>query len=317
MKRKKILITGASGQLGFVLTKALQFKYGIKNIIATDINFHSSLEGHFEFLDVTDLIALKQMVVDYKVSQIYHLAAILSAKGEKDPIKTWDINIKTLTNVLEVSRLNNVKKVFFPSSIAVFGNNILRINTPQNSNLSPSTMYGVTKVAGENLANYYFQKYGIDVRSLRYPGIIGHQSLPGGGTTDYAVEIYHKAVRNENFECFLEPFTMLPMIYIDDAVRATIELMEAPSQQISIRTSYNLAGMSFSPKDLVMSIRKSYPYFQVNYKPDFRQEIANTWPVSIDDSKAVQDWDWQPEFDLNRMTKDMIANLKKQLLTTK
>lgn len=317
MKTGKILITGAGGQLGVVLTKALQSKFGIENIIATDVNFNSSLEGHFEFLDVTDFKTLEQIISDFKVSQIYHLAAILSANGEKDPLKTWNINIETLNNVLEASRLNKVKKVFFPSSIAVFGDHIVRVNTPQNSYLCPSTMYGVTKVAGENLVNYYFKKYKLDIRSLRYPGIIGHQSLPGGGTTDYAVEIYHKAVRNESFECYLEPFTMLPMIYIDDAVRATIELMEAPADQISIRTSYNIAGMSFSPKDLVKSIKKNYPNFQVKYICDSRQKIANTWPESIDDTKAFRDWGWKPEFDLDNMSKAMISNLKEKLLLTK
>ena len=218
--------------------------------------------------------------------------------------------MKTLFNVLEVSRLNNVKKVFFPSSIAVFGDNIDRTNTPQSSNLTPSTVYGMSKVAGENWGNYYFEKYGLDVRSIRYPGVIGYQSLPGGGTTDYAVEIYHKAVKHEKFECFLNASTMLPMIYMDDAIRATIELMEAPLEDITVRTSYNIAGTSFNPEQIATSIQKIYPKFQVSYNPDFRQNIAASWPMSIDDTTAKNDWNWKPQYALEDITKDMTKNLK-------
>ena len=218
--------------------------------------------------------------------------------------------MKTLFNVLEVSRLHKVKKVFFPSSIAVFGDNIDRVNTPQSSNLTPSTVYGMSKVAGENWGHYYFEKYGLDVRSIRYPGVIGYQSLPGGGTTDYAVDIYHKAVKNEPFECFLSASTMLPMIYMDDAIRATIEIMEAPIENITIRTSYNIVGASFNPEQIKTSIQKIYPEFQVTYKPDFRQKIAETWPMSINDSTAKNDWNWKPQYALEDITKDMIKTLK-------
>ena len=307
---ENILITGASGQLGAVLTKALQEKFGIEHVVASDLRFNKDFEGVFEVLDVTDADALKAIVTKYKIAQIYHLAAILSAKGEQFPLKTWDINMSTFFNVLEVSRLLNVKKVFYPSSIAVFGSNISRVNTPQDSNLTPSTVYGISKVAGENWAKYYFEKYNLDVRSIRYPGVIGYQSLPGGGTTDYAVDIYHKAVKQEPFECFLKETTTLPMIYIEDAVRATIELMDAPAEHISVRTSYNLAGMSFSPKEIAASIKKSYPNFEVSYNPDFRQNIADSWPMSINDSNAKKDWGWKPEYDLDAMSKVMIDNLK-------
>ncbi|MFD0760936.1 NAD-dependent epimerase/dehydratase family protein [Lutibacter aestuarii] len=306
----KILVTGANGQLGTVLTKKLAEKYGEENIIASDLN--SANNHQFEILDVTDFNALKKIVLKYKITQIYHLAAILSANGEKYPLNTWDINMKTFFNVLEVARLHQVEKVFFPSSIAVFGNNIERINTPQSPNLTPSTVYGISKVAGENWAKYYFDKYGLDVRSIRYPGVIGHQSLPGGGTTDYAVDIFHKAVNNVNFECFLSAETTLPMIYMDDAIRATIELMEAPKNNIKVRTSYNIAGMSFNPKQLTKVIQKTYSTFKVSYKPDFRQQIAESWPMSIDDNNAKQDWNWAPKYNLETMAEDMIHHLKEK-----
>ena len=308
--QEKILITGANGQLGSVLTQRLQDKWGVKNVIATDLRSKSGFEGCFQILDATHFENLERLVLEHEITQIYHLAAILSANGEKAPLNTWDINMKTLFNVLEVSRLQNVKKVFFPSSIAVFGPNVKRVNTPQHSNLVPTTVYGMSKVAGENWANYYYEKYGLDVRSVRYPGVIGYQSLPGGGTTDYAVDIYHKAVKNESFECFLESSMMLPMIFMDDAIRATIELMDAPVENIGVRTSYNLAGMSFSPMQLHASIEKIYPSFKITYKPDFRQEIANSWPDSIDDIDARSDWGWQPEYTLDKMSKIMIEKLE-------
>jgi len=310
MSKDIILITGASGQLGTVLTEKLQEKYGVNNVIATDLRDNPNFAGTFEKLDATDFDAIKEIVLKYKVTQIYHLAAILSANGEKYPLSTWDINMKTFFNVLEVSRLHDIKKVFFPSSIAVFGDNIDRIDTAQSSNLTPSTVYGISKVAGENWSKYYFDKYGLDVRSIRYPGVIGYQSLPGGGTTDYAVDIFIKAIKNENYECFLSNSTTLPMIYMDDVIRATIELMEAPKEAISVRTSYNLAGMSFNPKQLTKAIQKIYPDFQVSYKPDFRQKIADSWPMSIDDSDARKDWNWKPKYTIDSMTLDMIENLK-------
>ncbi|GAA4270466.1 NAD-dependent epimerase/dehydratase family protein [Hyunsoonleella aestuarii] len=310
MLEEKILITGAGGQLGLVLRERLQEKWGFDNVIATDLKFDANFNGHFEILDATDFEAMQKLVVKYKVTEIYHLVAVLSAKGETYPLNTWDINMKTFFNVLEVSRLQNVKKVFYPSSIAVFGPNVQRLKTPQFSNLTPTTVYGMSKVAGENWANYYFEKYGLDVRSLRYPGVIGYQSLPGGGTTDYAVDMFHKAIKNEDFECFLDADTILPMIYMDDVIDATINLMDAPGQNISVRTSYNLAGLSFSPKELATAVQKFYPNFSISYKPDFRQKIADSWPLTIDDNEARLDWGWKPKFGLEEMTKVMIDNLK-------
>jgi threonine 3-dehydrogenase len=315
IKMTKILITGASGQLGSVLTEKLQQKYGVHNVIASDLRINPSFNGCFEVLDATDFDALKQIVLQFEITQIYHLAAILSANGEKSPLSTWDINMKSLFNVLEVTRLTNIDKVFFPSSIAVYGNDAPKIETPQNYVLAPSTVYGISKVAGENWAHYYYERYGLDIRSIRYPGVIGHQSLPGGGTTDYAIDIFHKAVKNEVFECFLEATATLPMIYMDDTIRATIELMEAPKENITVRTSYNLSGMSFSPEQLTKSIQKIYPDFKIVYKPDFRQRIAESWPSSIDDSSARADWNWKPQFDIDAMTSVMIEELKLKYIT--
>lgn len=311
----KILITGASGQLGSVLAERLKEKYGSENVIASDLRMNPSFNGFFEVLDATDFDALNEIVLKYKITQIYHLAAILSANGEKSPLNTWDINMKSFFNVLEVSRLTNVDKVFFPSSIAVFGNDAPKKQTPQDYVLAPSTVYGISKVAGENWAKYYHERFGLDIRSIRYPGVIGHQSLPGGGTTDYAIDIFHKAVKNEIFECFLESTTTLPMIYMDDTIRATIELMEAPKESITVRTSYNLSGMSFSPEELAQSIQKIYPQFKIVYKPDFRQKIAESWPSSIDDSVAEADWNWKPQFDIDVMTNIMIEELKLKYTT--
>jgi len=308
--QEKLLITGAGGQLGAVLTLKLQETFGNDHVIATDLYPKVGFRGHFEILDATDYEKLESIVIKHKITQIYHLAAILSASGEKNPPKTWDLNMKTFINVLEVSRIHGVSKVFYPSSIAVFGENAPKENIPQNQSLLPATIYGVSKVAGENWANYYHQKYDLDVRSLRYPGVIGHESLPGGGTTDYAVDIFYKALNNEPFECFLSHSTLLPMIYMEDAIRATIKLMEAPKKNITIRSSYNISGMSFNPNQLFLMIRKTYPEFTITYKPDFRQLIADTWPNSIEDSIAANDWGWNPKYDLESMTSQMIKNLK-------
>ena len=310
MKKDVILIVGSNGQLGTVLTQELRLIYGVYNVIASDLYQKIGFEDNFITLDATDFKAIEEVVLKNKVTQIYHLAAILSAKGEQNPLGTWDLNMKTLFNVLEVSRLHKVNKVFFPSSVAVFGNNIDKENTLQSSNLTPSTVYGISKAAGENWGNYYYEKYGLDVRSLRYPGVVGYQSLPGGGTTDYAVDIYHKAVKNEPFECFLEASTTLPMIYMDDAIRATIELMEADKEKITVRTSYNLSGMSFNPEQIASSIKEHYTNLKIAYKPDFRQAIADSWPKCINDTAARNDWNWKPEYDLEQMTKAMIENLK-------
>lgn len=309
MSINKILITGAGGQLGTVLTKKLQEKFGLENVVFTDIRKGETNEGVFEILDVTDAEKVNSVVEKYKITQIYHLAAILSANGEKFPLKTWDINTKAFFNVLEAAKKYTIEKVFFPSSIAVFGDNVDKIKTPQSSNLTPTTSYGISKAAGENWAFYYHTKYGLDIRSLRYPGVIGHQSLPGGGTTDYAIDIFHKAIKNEKFECFLNAESTLPMIYMDDAIRATLELMDAPKEKITVRTSYNIAGASFNPKELSEAIKKFYPDFEIIYKPDFRQEIANSWPKSICDNDAQNDWNWKPEFNLEKITSDMINNL--------
>jgi len=307
-----ILVIGANGQLGSVLVDALQNKYGKENVVASDLRGKEGFDGVFEIIDATDFERIQEVVTKYQVTQIYHLAAILSARGEENPLKTWDINMKTLFNVLEVSRLNNIDKVFFPSSIAVFGEGAPQDNTPNNAYLDPATVYGISKAAGENWGQYYFMRYGLDVRSIRYPGVIGSQSLPGGGTTDYAVDIYHKAVLDKPFSCFLKKDTTLPMIFMEDAIRATLELMDAPKENIKMRTSYNIAGSSFSPEEIVTEIHKTYPNFKIEYSPDFRQNIADKWPRSIDDSIARNEWNWKPKYNLETITKTMIKKLKEQ-----
>ena len=312
-----ILIIGANGQLGSVLTKELQLIHGKSNIIATDVYLNSNFDGTFELLDATDIKAIQKIVTKYSISQIYHLAAILSAKGEEKPLWTWDMNMKMMLNVFEVARLSNVKKIFFPSSIAVFGDDAPLISTPQSAFLNPATVYGISKAAGENWAQYYFIKYGLDIRSIRYPGVIGYQSMPGGGTTDYAVDIYHSAVKGESYSCFLNAETKLPMIYMEDAIRATIELMQAPIENIKTRTSYNIGAMSFNPSEIFDEIKKLYLNFEIEYNPDFRQTIADKWPKSIDDSEAQKDWGWKPRFNLKSMTSLMLKKLEEKYNTIK
>jgi threonine 3-dehydrogenase len=309
MKQERILITGAGGQIGAVLTEALREVYGAPHVLATDLKPLGEQDGPTAVLDALDGAVMHELVRTHRITQIYHLAAILSATGEKDPLWAWNINMTGLFNVLEVARQRQLNKVYFPSSIAVFGREADRRNTPQFEVLIPETVYGVSKVAGEHWGNYYFRRYGVDVRSLRYPGIIGYQSMPGGGTTDYAVDIYHYAVRQEPFECFLRADTRLPMMYMPDAIRGTIELMEAPASRLAVRTSYNLAGMSFTPAEIAASIKRHVPGFRISYKPDFRQAIADTWPESIDDAAARNDWGWKPEYDLDMMTEDMLKHL--------
>lgn len=309
MKDTRILIVGAGGQIGAVLTKALRRAYGADQVVATDLRPLPEQDGPTAVLNALDLQAMDELTGAYRITQIYHLAAILSATGEKDPMWAWNTNMASLFNVLETARKRQLDKVYFPSSIAAFGREAAPENTPQYEALIPETVYGISKVAGELWGNYYYRRYGLDVRSLRYPGIIGYQSLPGGGTTDYAVDIYHYAVQNKPFTCFLKPDTRLPMLYMDDAVRATLELMEAPANRLTVRTGYNLAGMSFTPAEIAESIRKVIPDFQIAYAPDFRQAIADSWPGSIDDSQARADWGWKPAFDLDEMTRDMIKNL--------
>ena len=306
---ERILLVGAGGQIGTVLTAALREVYGADNVLASDLHPLDDQNGPTAALDATKRADLAALAAQHRATQIYHLAAILSATGEKDPMWAWDINMSSLFNVLEVARTQGIHKVYYPSSIAVFGEQAPAVDTPQFSPLIPATVYGISKVAGEHWANYYFKRYGLDVRSLRYPGIIGHQSMPGGGTTDYAVDIYHHAAQRLPYTCFLGPNTRLPMLYMDDAIRATIELMEAPAEQIKVRTSYNLAGMSFTPAEVTAAICKLVPDFEVQYVPDFRQAIADSWPQSIDDSTARRDWGWAPRFDLQAMTADMLAQL--------
>ncbi len=309
MSNPKILVTGANGQIGRVLTEALRKVYGNNAVLATDITKLDATHEPFEFLDILNNQRLREIVEDHKITQIYHLAAILSANGEWNPIKTWNINLNGLLAILELAREKEMDKIFFPSTIAVFGKTTPRINTPQDVPLLPTTVYGMSKSTGELWCNYYFQRYGVDVRSLRYPGIIGWQSLPAGGTTDYAVEIYHEALKNGKYECFLAENTRLPMMYMDDAIKATIDLMSAPKEVIHVRYGYNLAAMSFSPAEIAQEIKKHIPNFEITYKPDFRQDIAASWTESIDDSKARTDWKWKPDFDLEKMTIDMLSHL--------
>lgn len=314
MPQTKILITGANGQIGRVLTEELRKLHGTEAVLATDIAKLPVTVEPFEFLDILNHQRLKEIVYDHNITQIYHLAAILSANGEWNPIKTWNINLNGLLSILELAREKNMDKIFFPSTIAVFGNTTPRINTPQDVPLLPSTVYGMSKCTGELWCNYYFNKYGVDVRSLRYPGIIGWQSLPAGGTTDYAVEIFHAALKEKHYSCFLAEGTRLPMMYMDDAIKATIELMEAPKESISCRYGYNLAAMSFTPAEIASEIQKHIPEFTISYKPDFRQDIASTWSETIDDSLARKDWSWKPGYDLTNMTEDMLKQLKHSLI---
>lgn len=313
-KRTNILITGANGQIGTVLTSELKNIYGGDKIITSDIRPPQNEDEYVTFinLDVLDREALYDTVEKYNIGQVYHLAAILSAKGEQMPLKAWDVNINSLFNVLEAARHYELK-VFFPSSIAVFSRHTPPKNTPQHTVMEPETVYGISKVAGESWCQYYYEKYGVDVRSVRYPGIIGYNSEPGGGTTDYAVGIFHKAIQEEPFECYLSADTRLPMMYMPDAIRATIELMQAEAEKLTIRTSYNISGMSFSPDEIKSAIQKHVTDFEVKYNPDYRQKIAESWPESIDDSIARQDWQWKPEYGLDDMSHDMLDHLREQL----
>lgn len=313
MSSPKILITGANGQIGRVLTEELRKMYGQNAVLATDITKLDATNDPFEFLDILNKQRLKEIVEDHHITEIYHLAAILSANGEWNPAKTWNINLNGLLAILDLARDKELDKVFFPSTIAVFGTTTPRINTAQDVPLLPSTVYGMSKATGELWCNYYFNKYGVDVRSLRYPGIVGWQSLPAGGTTDYAVEIYHAALTEGHYECFLDENTRLPMMYMSDAIKATIDLMHANKEKIRIRYGYNLAAMSFTPAEIAAEIRRHIAEFKISYKPDFRQEIAASWTESIDDSNARNDWGWSPQFDLPAMTVDMLHHLKPML----
>ena len=310
---EKILVIGACGQIGVELTLQLRKNYGEQAIIASDLREEHPLlkgTGPYVSLDIMNKETFHVLVLRYNITQVYLLAAILSATGEKNPGLAWHINMQSLLNVLEVAKEEELHKIYWPSSIAVFGPNSPKENTPQHTIFEPTTIYGISKYAGERWCEYYSKRYGLDVRSLRYPGLISYKSQPGGGTTDYAIEIFHDAIKNGHYTSFLQANTYLPMMYMPDAIRATIELMEADANRISIRSSYNLSAVSFSPNDISEEIKKHIPAFSIDYKIDSRQQIADSWPKSIDDSQAQQDWGWKPEYDLERLTKDMLDNLQ-------
>ncbi|WP_430428164.1 NAD-dependent epimerase/dehydratase family protein [Maribacter litoralis] len=313
---KYILIIGACGQIGTELTLTLREKHGGDHVIASDIregNDELMQSGPFEILDATNYDALEEVIAYYEISEVYLMAAMLSATAEKFPMRAWNLNMNTLFNVLNLAKDKKIDKIFWPSSIAVFGPNTPKDDTPQNTIMEPSTVYGISKQSGERWCEYYFNKFNVDVRSIRYPGLISWKTMPGGGTTDYAVEIYHKALAEKSYTCFLEEDTKLPMMFMDDAIRATLQIMEAPEDNIKERSAYNLAAMSFTPKEMLESIKAVIPEFKITYEPDFRQEIANSWPSSIDDSKAQKDWNWKAEFDLEKTTKAMLENLKNRV----
>lgn len=312
MAKDKILVIGASGQIGVELTLALRKIYGNANVVASDMREENELlkgTGPYVSMDVMNKEMLHVQVIRQNITQIYLLAAILSATGEKNPNLAWNLNMQGLLNVLDIAREEQLKKVYWPSSIAVFGPTSPKQNCPQQTVIEPITVYGISKYAGEFWCNYYNRRYGVDVRSLRYPGLISYKSAPGGGTTDYAIEIFHEALENGKYQCFLQEDTYLPMMYMPDAIKATIDLMEAPAENISVRTSYNIAGVSFSPKEITAAIQKHIPDFTISYQPDYRQAIANSWPQSIDDSVARNDWGWNHAYDLDALTADMLKNL--------
>ena len=312
MVKDRILVIGASGQIGVELTLALRKIYGGANVVASDLREENDLlkgTGPYVSLDVMNKEMLHVQVIRQNITQIYLLAAILSATGEKNPPLAWNLNMSSLLNVLDIAKEEKLHRVYWPSSIAVFGPTSPKLQCPQKTIIEPTTVYGISKFAGEFWCNYFHQRYGVDVRSLRYPGLISYKSAPGGGTTDYAVEIFHEALEEKKYTCFLKEDTYLPMMYMPDAIRATIELMEAPAANIKVRTSYNISGMSFSPKEIAASIQQHIPSFTIDYKPDYRQAIADSWPQSIDDSVAQNEWRWKPEYNLEKMTADMFANL--------
>lgn len=309
----KILIIGACGQIGTELTAKLRATYGVENVVASDIrklNNDVVNNGIFEVVNALDYNQIEHLIEQYQITDVYLMAALLSATAEKNPAFAWDLNMNSLFHVLNIAKAGKIKKIFWPSSIAVFGPTTPRQNTPQYTIMEPSTVYGISKQTGERWCEYYFNQYGVDVRSIRYPGLISWSTEAGGGTTDYAVEIYHKAVTDGKYTSFLSENTELPMMYMDDAIKATIEIMQAPSENIKIRSSYNLAAMSFTPKQIGEEIKKHYPAFELNYAPDSRQKIADSWPASIDDSSARTDWGWKNDFDIENMTTEMFYNLK-------
>lgn len=309
----KILIIGACGQIGTELTQKLRKIYGTENVIASDIrklNVDVVNSGPFEVINALDFNQIEHLVEVHQITDVYLMAALLSATAEKNPAFAWDLNMNSLFHVLNLAKAGKIKKIFWPSSIAVFGPTTPKENTPQYTIMEPSTVYGISKQSGERWCEYYHNLFGVDVRSIRYPGLISWSSPPGGGTTDYAVDIYYKALENQSYECFLTAETKMPMMYMDDAIAATIQIMQAPAEQIKIRSSYNLAAMSFTPTEIAAEIQKHIPDFTISYAPDFRQKIADSWPASIDDSRAREDWGWNHHFALDNMTVDMLEHLK-------
>ena len=309
----KILIIGACGQIGTELTQKLRKIYGTENVIASDIrklNVDVVNSGPFEVINALDFNQIEHLVEVHQITDVYLMAALLSATAEKNPAFAWDLNMNSLFHVLNLAKAGKIKKIFWPSSIAVFGPTTPKENTPQYTIMEPSTVYGISKQSGERWCEYYHNLFGVDVRSIRYPGLISWSSPPGGGTTDYAVDIYHKALENQSYECFLSAETKMPMMYMDDAIAATIQIMQAPAEQIKIRSSYNLAAMSFTPTEIAAEIQKHIPDFTISYAPDFRQKIADSWPASIDDSRTREDWGWNHHFTLDNMTVDMLEHLK-------
>lgn len=313
MESGTVLVLGSGGQIGTELVSNLRAKYGVENVVASDIKAPAQSEGIFEVIDVLDAQRIFEVVKKYNVKQVYLLAAMLSATGEKFPDKAWKLNMESLLHVLDLAKEKHIDKMYWPSSIAAFGPTTPKVNTPQKTITEPTTVYGISKLAGERWCEYYFNKYGVDVRGLRYPGLISHTSLPGGGTTDYAVDIFYEALKNKSYQCFLNETTTLPMMYMPDAIRATIEIMEAPAEQIKIRSCYNLAAISFNPAEIAAEIKKHIPEFAISYAPDFRQDIADSWPQVIDDTDARKDWNWKHQYDLAAMTKDMLENLKSKV----
>lgn len=311
---KRILVTGALGQIGSELTIELRKRYGNENVIASDIRINPTKKieesGPYVVVDVTEADSVRQVIVKKDIDTIFHMAAILSAVGEKDPHLCWNVNMNGTMNILDLGVKYKLERIVIPSSMAVWGEGVPKENVPQDSVLKPTSMYGVTKVSGERLCDYYVGKYGLDCRGLRYPGIISHETLPGGGTTDYAVEIFYEAVKSNHYNCFLSEETVLPMMYMPDCIKATIDLAEADFGKLIHHSDFNVAAMSFSPKELADEIRKFIPEFTINYAPDFRQKIADSWPRSIDDSSARNEWGWEPSYDLNRMAADMLENLE-------
>ena len=309
----KILIIGACGQIGTELTLTLREKFGNENVVASDIregNEQLMQTGPFEILDATNYKAIEDIVMHYEIDEVYLMAAMLSATAEKFPMRGWELNMNSLFNVLNLAKDKKISKLFWPSSIAVFGPTTPKLNTPQTTVMEPTTVYGISKQTGERWCEYYHEKYGVDVRSIRYPGLISYKTAPGGGTTDYAVEIFHEALNKQSYTSFLSEDTALPMMFMDDAIEATIRLMDADKESLSIKSSYNLGGISFTPKEIAESIKKHIPNFKIDYAPDFRQAIADSWPSSIDDSQAQKDWGWKHQFDLDKMTKAMLEGLQ-------